>query len=74
MSDANAAAIGLAGEAVATALIETLLDKNILTLTEVRSILERALRTIGPPTRTSESWSATQIIDGMVKGRFSAQE
>ena len=73
LGSAKATGIGIAGGSVAVALIETLLDKNILTLTEARSVLERAMTTAGMHFKTPEGFEASKIIGEMMKGRFSAR-
>lgn len=43
-SDIKVPGAGLVGGAIASALLETLLEKNVLTLNEVRATLDRAMQ------------------------------
>jgi mevalonate kinase len=62
----------LAGGAIAAALIEALLEKNVLTLAEARNILHRALKTAGIHMPSHEGAEAARIITDLMKG-FSAR-
>ena len=53
--DKQALASAIAGGAITAALIETLLDKGVLTLDEARAILNSAMRSISPYASTSIS-------------------
>jgi hypothetical protein len=61
----------IAGGAIATALIETLFDKGVLTLDESRRVLERALRTVSFHHQADGAHQAVDIITGLMRGRFS---
>jgi hypothetical protein len=69
--DANTIGAARAGGAIATALIEVLHDKGILSLEDARAVLDRSLKAIGGSGEGAVE--ATQIIAGMMKGRFSAR-
>jgi polyhydroxyalkanoate synthesis regulator phasin len=74
MPDSNPAlASAIAGGAIAAALIETLLDKGILTLDESRAVLDRVMRTIGAHSRDHGAFEAMRIIGGLQSGRFTAR-
>jgi prephenate dehydrogenase len=61
---------GLVGGAIASALLETLLEKNVLTLNEVRAVLERAIRIASRHSGTPAGHEALQIIGVMMADRF----
>jgi hypothetical protein len=63
----------IAGGAIATALLETLFDKGILTLDESRTVLDRAIRAIGPFAHAEGAFEAQRIIGGLQVGRFNAR-
>jgi hypothetical protein len=67
--------LAIAGGAISNALIEVLLDKEILTLEEARGILQSAMRSISPHLQSSQdAFKASQIIAGLMKGKFSARD
>jgi hypothetical protein len=72
-NDTIAQGTALAGGAVAGALIEALFDKQILTLDEARSVLDRAMKSLGPVMTTPAGYQAAQVIGGMLRGKFSAR-
>src|SRR5262249_50293663 len=47
-------ATGLAGGLIVIALLETLLDKNVIALAEARHILQRAVNSLSPARTTEE--------------------
>jgi hypothetical protein len=63
-------ATGLAGGLIVIALLETLLDKNVIALTEARHILQRAVNSLSPA-RTTEEGEALKVLAGMQRGYFS---
>ncbi|HEY8094470.1 MAG TPA: hypothetical protein VIE65_00050 [Methylobacter sp.] len=69
-SDIKAAGAGLVGGAIVSALLETLLEKNVLTLAEVRAVLERALRIASMHSGTPAGHEALQTIGTMMLNRF----
>jgi hypothetical protein len=70
---ARAIGQGLAGGAIASAMLETLMAKNVLTLDEARDVLQIAMRTIGPHMRTPEGFQASQVVGELLRGKFSAR-
>jgi hypothetical protein len=62
---------GLVGGAIASALLETLLAKNVLTLNEVRAVLDRAMQIASKHSGTPAGHEAIQIIGIMMADRFS---
>jgi hypothetical protein len=76
MSDREKQAMGtaLAGGAIASAILETLFDKGIITLNEGRAILDKALRSISPTAINAPGgFEAVQIIGALQRGKFSAR-
>ncbi len=69
--DAKAIGTGLAGEAIAAALLETLFDKQMLTFEEAREVLSRALTQVRVYSSSPEGWEAARIIGELQRGRFS---
>jgi hypothetical protein len=63
-------ATGLAGGLIVIALLETLLDKNVIALAEARHVLQRAVNSLSPA-RTTEEQEALKILGGMQRGYFS---
>jgi hypothetical protein len=70
-TDNKIAASGLVGSAIASSLLETLLEKNVLTLNEVRGVLEQAMRIASRHSGTPAGHEAIQIIGVMMANRFS---
>ncbi len=57
-----------------SALLETLFDNNVLTLDQARTILDRAMRSLGPSVMaTPGGFQASQIIGALQRGKFSAR-
>ncbi|HEY2135193.1 MAG TPA: hypothetical protein VGH49_04855 [Xanthobacteraceae bacterium] len=71
--DERAAATALAGGAIAAALLETLMDKDILSRAEARAILQRALTTVGAFSQAPGGPAAGSIITTMLSAKFSAR-
>jgi hypothetical protein len=63
-------ASGLAGGLIAAALMDTLVSKGVLTNTEARDILKRALDALGPDIKTPEGGAAGQAITSLMTGRY----
>jgi hypothetical protein len=63
----------LAGGAVATALLQALFDKDILTLDEARGVLQSAIRSLAPVMQTPAGFRASQVIGDLQRGKFSAR-
>lgn len=71
--DKQALGTAIAGGAIASALIETLFDKGILTLDEGRAVLERAMRVVGLHSQAEGGYEAFQIIASLQRGPFNAR-
>jgi hypothetical protein len=71
--DERAAATALAGGAVSAALLETLMDKNILSRNEARTVLQKALATVGTFADTPGGQAAEVVITRMLAGKFSVR-
>ena len=52
------------------ALLETLVDKNILSLEEAHGVLERSVATTGLHCSTPEGTEAAKIISALMRDRF----
>ena len=62
---------GLAGGLIVTALLDKLLTNDILARGEIRDILMKSLAAIGPDAQTPEGFAASQIIQGLLRDKFS---
>lgn len=71
----NPQATALAGGAIASAILDVLFDKGILTLDEARSVLDKAMHAIGPVIQVpgSGGLEASRIVAGMMSGKYSAR-
>ena len=63
-------ALALAGGAVIGALLEALVEKDVLTVREVRSVLLKAINSISPYTQTTVGYEASGMIAAMMRDRF----
>src|SRR5262249_9596570 len=63
----------IAGGALATALLEVLFDKGMLTLEESRTVLERALRNVGVHQRSNGGRESADVITRLMQGRFATR-
>ena len=70
---ANPMGTALAGSVIAAALLETLFDKEILTLIEAQTVLDSAMHSLAPVAQSPEGFAAAQIIGALQKGKFSAR-
>jgi hypothetical protein len=61
-----------AGGAIVFELIEVLVDKDLLSLDDVRAVLDRARASVGKNLKSEGGPEATQIIAATLSGRFSA--
>jgi hypothetical protein len=61
----------IAGGAIATALIEVLVDRGILDLGDGRDVLMRAMRGVSARTNDPGASEAGQIIANLLSGKFS---
>jgi hypothetical protein len=64
-------ALALAGGAIVGALLDALVEKDILTVREVRSVLLKAINAIGPYSQTPVGYEASGMIAAMMHDRFS---
>jgi hypothetical protein len=72
MSDADdkAQGLALAGGVIMVALLETLVEKNLLSAAEVRALLSKALLGIGPHARSAGGYEASRAIAAIMRERF----
>jgi hypothetical protein len=61
-SDIKAAGTGLAGSAIASAILDILIEKNVITLADARAVLDRAALAISPHVETPAGKEAIQTI------------
>jgi hypothetical protein len=75
MSDpaTQAKSTALAGGAIASAILDVLFDKGILTLDESRSVLAKAMQALSTTIQTPEGYEASQIVASLQRGKFSAR-
>ena len=67
-------ALALAGGAVVGALLEVLVEKEVLTVREVRAVLLKAINGISPYTQTTVGYEASGMIAAMMRDRFAKQK
>jgi hypothetical protein len=72
MSDADdkAQGLALASGVIMVALLETLVEKNVLSAAEVRALLSKALIGIGPHARSAGGYEASRAIAAIMRERF----
>jgi hypothetical protein len=70
-SDIKAAGTGLVGGAIASALLDILIEKNVITRADVRAVLDRASVAISAHVGTPAGKEAIQTIAILMTGRFS---
>ena len=63
-------ALALAGAAIVSALLDTLVAKNVLTVPEVRAVLRKAIAGIAPYAQTGVGYDASSMIATMMHDRF----
>jgi BarA-like signal transduction histidine kinase len=63
-------ALALAGGAIVSALLDVLVEKNILTTREVRAALLKAINGIAPFAQTTVGYEASGMIAAMMHDRF----
>ena len=63
-------ALALAGGAIVGALLDALVEKNVLTVREVRAVLLKAINGIGPYAQTPVGYEASGMIATMMRDRF----
>ena len=69
---AKAIGMGIAGGAIATALIDLLLAKGVIDREEARGVLERAMYRAAMYTGTFEGLEATKIIGELLESGMTA--
>ena len=69
----QAMAAALAGGAIATALLETLIDTNALTLETARTVFDRAAQSLAPLAQTPAGSQALDIIVGFERNKFAGR-
>jgi polyhydroxyalkanoate synthesis regulator phasin len=76
MTDVPAAAkaigMGIAGGAIATALIDLLIEKGLISNEDARGVLESAMYRAAMYTGTFEGLEATKIIGDLLESRIEA--
>jgi hypothetical protein len=65
-------ALALAGGAIVSALLDTLVEKGILSLPEVRGVLQRAISSMAPYAQTTVGYEASGMIATIMRDRFPA--
>jgi hypothetical protein len=68
--DTRADAVALAGGAIVSALLEALVEKDILAPREVRAILRKAMNGLGPLAKTPVGYEATGVIATIIHDRY----
>ena len=64
----------LAGGAIASATLEALFDKGIITIDKGRAILSKAMLSLGPAIQNAHgAHEAFQIIGALQRGKFAAR-
>jgi hypothetical protein len=63
----------LAGGLIATALLDTLMTKNLLSLADVRGTLQKVRDNIGPGPLNAQDGAAADVVDWLLKMRFPEQ-
>lgn len=72
-NEVRAAATALAGACIASATLDKLLDKGVITLDDAREILNAAMRQVGTNSQAPGAYEANGIIGNMLAGRFTAR-
>lgn len=72
--DLRGPAQALAGGVIAVSLIETLVDRGSLTLTEAQGVLKVALDALGPHHSSPLGYEAIQVVTGLMRERFSERK
>jgi hypothetical protein len=63
-------ALSLAGAAIVSTLLDTLVEKNVLPICEVRAILLKAMHGLSPYAQTSVGYEANGMIATIMHDRF----
>ena len=70
VQDDRSRAVALAGGALATALLDALVEKNVLTVPEARAVLLKAMNSIAAYKDTSLGYEASGILAVALHDRF----
>jgi hypothetical protein len=70
MDNEHGLATGVAGGLIATALLDVLVTKEILTNGEARDVLNNALQALGPFIQTPIGYKASHVITDLMRGRY----
>jgi len=70
IQDDRSRAVSLAGGALASALLETLVEKDVLTVSEARAVLLKAMNTIAPYKGTSVGYEASGMLAVVLHDHF----
>jgi hypothetical protein len=65
-------ALALAGGAIVSALVDALVEKDILTQREVRALLLKAIHSIAPYAQTTVGYEASGMIAAIMHDRYPA--
>jgi hypothetical protein len=63
-------ALALAGGAIVSALLDALVEKDMLSVREVRAVLLKAMNAIGPYAQTPVGYEASGMIATIMHDRF----
>jgi len=63
-------ALALAGGAIVNGLLETLVDKNILTVPEIRGVILKAMNSLTPYKATPAGYEAHGMLAAILHDRF----
>ena len=63
-------ALALAGGAIVSALLDTLVEKEMLTPREVRAVLLKAINSIAPYAQTTVGYEASGMIATIMHDRY----
>jgi polyhydroxyalkanoate synthesis regulator phasin len=61
----------LAGGLLAAALLDALVDKGALTIDDARSVIDKAMRALGPDIQTPVGYTASQVLQSLLVGKYS---
>jgi hypothetical protein len=73
MAEKHMLALAIAGGAISASLLDVLHEKGILDLMEARSVLDKAMKRVGALAQDPAGFEASQIIAGMLKGKYTAR-
>ncbi len=70
IQEERAHAMALAGGAIVTALLDTLVEKNVLSVREARALLLKSMNGISTYTQLTVGYEASGMIAAMMRDRF----